>query len=222
MLRARGTIVSIAVGLVLTACGGGDTTPDPPGTTSGAPTTTAVPGAGSETTTPTTSMSPPDSAAPAEATSNTHPSGAASVGTAHVSVGDLDYEFVLIECELHDNGSVFGAGDTANSGYDENRYVFTGSSLTFRVQAEGSEVGGLAEGADRHFIRISDNDEALEWNAGADPFLGSVTAEHSNIQDWTQDGTSAAGTASFIEEGHSYAEGATPESAIGEFQITCR
>lgn len=230
-LSTRQAITAIAVGLVLTSCGGSDTpTDDQPGTTSSAPTTATAPASVTETSIASTSSAPSNSttvtaprvtAAPEEVTSDTHPSGAVSAGTAKVSVGGVDYEFILIECETHDNGSVFGAGDSAGSGYDENRYVFTGSSLTFRIQAAGSSVSEFAEAEDRHFIRVTDNDEALEWNAGAGPFKGAVTAEHSHIQNWTRNEESAAGTASFIEEGESYREGGTPAIEIGEFQITC-
>lgn len=150
------------------------------------------------------------------------------LGSARVTIGDVSYEFALLECLI----STISEDTLEGSGYsydtdDPERQDF----VQFRIAPAGSpDVPSGSPGQTvtvPHAIIVQDVDEDLDWNAGYSPFLGPITYEHSRILDWTRDGMTASGTALFIEENYAYSQDENadypePTSTEGSFEIDCR
>jgi hypothetical protein len=142
--------------------------------------------------------------------------GGGNVAT--VTVDGVNYEFELFECSIQPNGSLYGGGSTADA--TATNEGLTGSNLQFHIQADGFKYEDAAGFEDNHYLTVSDNDQDLRWVAGLTPLPASATLEDSRIVNSSLTGTSATGTALFIEQSQAGNQDAAI-SVDGEFDISC-
>jgi hypothetical protein len=164
---------------------------------------------GTETTTPTPSSDQPE-------TMTLGDYEFPVLGSATVTIDGTTYDFNLLECAMFED-RFDGAGYSTADSPDLMDYV------QFYIQPPGSP--DIAQTA-RHSIRVVDPSNNFEWNAGAGPFLGPITFEHSRILDWTRDGMTASGSALFVETNEAYSQDANadypePAPVNGTFEIDC-
>jgi hypothetical protein len=168
------------------------------------------------------SATPTDAAASAAATPATVASDAPTgdgEAQAIVVIGDQTYVFLPGPyglCSDRGDGSISVGGTTKD--FDPG---VSGAGAAFVIQADGWQDPDpdLANDGDP-YIKIGDYGTGQDWNAGAGPFLGSVTYQDSHIESSTLDGGHAEGTALFIEQGQAFGQ-EPPVSIAGTFEVTC-
>lgn len=139
-------------------------------------------------------------------------------GTATVTVGGRVYDIVLYACMTQSDGALVAEGVLSEE--EDGAYL---SMAQFFIQPEGSTT---TDGLGVHSVVLVDYLGNASWNAGASPFLGQVTAADSSIRDWTNNGTTASGSVSFINEWVSFVKDdqgnyPVPESTEGQFEVRC-
>lgn len=190
----------MAIALVLGACGGSESEPDP---TTPAETTTAAPGGDATTTAaPATTEAPGDTTTAPPAP----PSDDVGEGIATVTVGDTTYEYEVA-------ASIVGRCDPD----------FFGAFWVIASTADGSgslEMFIIPEGNTNHDetskvkVNAKDSDER-DWRADADGGEGTPEGE-SSVDSFEIDGNTVTGTASFVDI--YLGDSATAE---GTFTATC-
>jgi len=207
-------LVLIALAVLAAGCGGGASTDEtaPPDTETMVVTTV---------TTQPPSEEPADNGDEAPASTETITIEGQQVpvaGTATVTVGGRAYDIVLYACMTQSDGALVAEGVLSEE--EDGAYL---SLAQFFIQPEGSTT---TEGRGEHLVVLVDYLGNASWNAGASPFLGQVTAADSSIRDWTNNGTTASGSAVFINGWVSFVKDdhgtyPVPESTEGQFEVRC-
>jgi hypothetical protein len=213
----RLTVVVATLAIATAGCGGSsdgaDTTAAPATTSGDVGTDDTQPASGQSEGTDTTTTAP-SSDQPETMTLGDYEF--AVLGSATVTVGGTTYDFNLLECGMFEDRF-------DGSGYSNAASPELANYVQFYIQPPGSpDVVQTAQ----HSIRVVDPANNFEWNAGASPFLGPITFEHSMILDWTRDGMTASGSALFVETNVAYSQDANanypePAPVEGTFDIDC-
>lgn len=196
---ALGALLSAA--LVFAACGGDDDD-------------AAVPGDGNgDDTTPTEAPSNGDNGNGddnGDDNGNGGPTGGVEENRAIVTIGDRSYEFDLsVQC-LSLFGNMAAAG-SAVDGSDVN--------LTLGLPPEDWETDTDNEW-DPPYVRVSDDENDLDWRAGGDVVVDMVDEGTSQVDSFTHDGQRASGSATFIDL-YAVLRGESPEPIQGSFEFAC-
>lgn len=213
MLKSS-SLLLVALAVLATACGGAASTDET------APTDT-------ETTVVTTVTTQPSNEEPA-GNGTQAPASTETItvegqqlpvaGTATITVGTRVYDILLYMCMTGGDGALWAEGVLSEE--EDGQYL---SLAQFFIQPEGSTT---TDGLGEHAVLLVDYLGNASWNAGASPFLGQVSTDDSSIRDWTNDGTTASGSAVFINEWVSFVKDdqgnyPAPESTEGRFEVRC-
>lgn len=194
----------LALVALATACGGDDD--DDGGDATQAPvanTVSATQDAASDSTVASTQPAAPTTATQSGGDAN--PSNGVAPNTAVVIIDGQRYEFTLTQC-LSMAGALAGGGKSSD-----------GSDVRINIQVPPQ--GGLEDTLP--YIRVDDVEKNLDWRAGGEVVdtLQGYEEGVSQVDEYSNDGSQASGTATFIELYR--ALGGDFTSVDGTFEFAC-
>jgi len=136
-------------------------------------------------------------------------SGGAAENRAVVTVGDEVYEFDLTDLCLAMFGNLAGSGPSVD-----------GRDITINIEVPPEDWETSDEDWSPPSIRIDDGENDLDWRAGDEIVTGMVEPGMSQVDSFTNDGTRASGTATFIEL-YAVMTGDDPDPVQGTFEFAC-
>jgi hypothetical protein len=212
----RIAIVVALVTVVATACSGDDGA-DPTSTVAdGATTTTTATQSGGGDDTTTTQASTGGGEASDDGTSS-----------ATVTIGDTTWTFATTgfpaeTCDPNFFGGFFAVLYMADDNGELLLVDGQSSGIGITLPGENWASQGIDDPASVE-VTIAETDES--WVANPDTNLPGIEAGQSQVDDWTIDGNTASGTATFVEENAAYAAaggtGDPVQPMTGTFEVTC-
>jgi hypothetical protein len=193
----------LALLLIATAaCGGGD---DAPEATNG-----TEPGGSEATSEPGAATPGAENGDESDDSGDAPAAGGASVAV--ITIGEYRYEIDVTPGAIQRCDPDFFGGFWALGSGD-------GGTLELELWPDGME-------GETDRVAVSDNENDFDWVADAEAdFMGVVETGVSQVDSFTVDGSTASGTATFIEENAVFAAvggtGEPPEPVTGTFEVVC-
>ena len=163
-----------------------------------------------------------DNPSPTPTTSSSSSSGNTDLDpdTAVVTIGDKTYEFTMTNAFADSCLTLFGfvgGNGTAKDGSDVRADI--------EIPPDDWETDDRTDW-DTPSIRISDDETNQDWRAGGDIVESNekIPASSSRVNDFTNDGNVAKGSATFIDYRQvtlNFATGEIPDPVEGTFEIYC-
>jgi hypothetical protein len=200
-LRVTKTMALLVLSLLLfaVACGDDDSAPSSSGASSSS--------GSSDATTPSAAAGNDGGGAPSTS------DAALGDDTATVTIGDQTWTFDVSTLCL----SAFGAFGADGKAAD-------GSDVDVNVSLPPNDWETRSDSADWDppSVRLGDDENDLDWVAGGDVItaLTGVTPEMSQVTSFMIDGSTASGTAVFVES-YAVLKGEAPQPVEGSFAVSC-